>query len=410
MSLETVIQEHKKTLGNRYTCQLEVLSPVHIGSGVKLAQGMDFWTDSNKTYIVEQEQLMNFLSERIEDNPDIEPDEIKDFSGNDRDKRHAILKKVGASKTYNLACPTSEISQFERDGNGVPYMPGSSIKGAIRTALFNRFYNQLPLHIKDFQINNLGRNPQWAADKLAKKILGEDSNHDFMRSLVVGDVFFNESNLELKETHVLKHSDTTGNSCVWKNINRTDNRMIVTAEMLRPQVAKAQFSLRFDSFLLDRGFFGNKELNLETLCSIINEHSRHLLDVDSIYFDKLKPKPLNSNTAKGQQDNPFAALKQTFGSFDELDTIRQQITQLKNLIPPKETPQYKTSFVLPIGWGIGWGGMTGTFLKTNEIYNLRERGIIKQGTRNFLFPKSRKIVFQNSSPQYLSGWVKIKVN
>lgn len=407
MSLETVIQQHKQTLGNKYIGQMEILTPVHIGSGVKLTQGIDFWTDNNRTYIVEQEKLMEYLSKLIEDNPNIEPDEIKDFSGTDRNKRYAILKKVGASKTYNFTCSTSEISEFERDGNGKPYLPGSSIKGAIRTALYSRFYNQLPLVVKDSQLNNLGRKPQWAADNLSKKLMGEDSNHDFMRSLVVGDAFFKESDFELKETHVLKHADRTGNSSVWKKINRTENRMIVTAEMLRPQVAKSHFNLRFDNFLLNREFFGNKTMNLEILCSVINEHSRHLLEIDSIYFDKLKPKQQGSVATKGQQDNPFAAALKAFGGFDELDSVRQQITYLKSLIPQKDTPQYKSSFILPIGWGIGWGGMTGAFLKNSEINNLRERGIIKQGTTDFLFPKSRKIVFQNNTPQYLSGWVKI---
>ena len=70
--IDDKIKLSKEKLGLKIPCTLEILSPVHIGSGVKLAKDIDFFNDGNSITIVSQAELMQYL----EDNPD----ELDSFS------------------------------------------------------------------------------------------------------------------------------------------------------------------------------------------------------------------------------------------------------------------------------------------------------------------------------------------
>ncbi len=41
-TIDDKIKSAKQKLGEKIPCSIEVLTPVHIGSGVKLAEGIDF--------------------------------------------------------------------------------------------------------------------------------------------------------------------------------------------------------------------------------------------------------------------------------------------------------------------------------------------------------------------------------
>ena len=66
-----------------------------------------------------------------------------------------------------------------RNGTGKPYIPGSSIKGAIRTALLNIFLGKLQRNWREDELKNKRGN---FSDKAVQSIIfGKDPNHDFMR-------------------------------------------------------------------------------------------------------------------------------------------------------------------------------------------------------------------------------------
>ena len=59
-TLEDKIQKVKNILGKRINCSLEVLSPLHIGSGIKLQKNFDYLSEGNYTIIFTKEEIEKF--------------------------------------------------------------------------------------------------------------------------------------------------------------------------------------------------------------------------------------------------------------------------------------------------------------------------------------------------------------
>lgn len=117
-TLTETLKSAKQTLGEKIPCSIEILSPVHIGSGVRLVEGWDFVYSKNSKIlkIVRQEDLLPTLSEK----------QLNEFNNDQR--RREILSKANSKRTYELDYQRGEVLEFERNGNGIPYIPGSSFK------------------------------------------------------------------------------------------------------------------------------------------------------------------------------------------------------------------------------------------------------------------------------------------
>lgn len=395
MSLETVIQGHKQTLGNRYTCQLEILTPVHVGSGVKLAKGLDFWSDERKTYIVSQEALMDYLTKTNEH--DLFDSELE---------RQKILKKVVATKTYNLPCSGGEIFEFERDGNNTPYLPGSSIKGAIRTALFEDIMQNVSSDEYNNAIQKVFDNKrakkETAANDILKEVFGKDPNHNLMRALTVSDVGFKEKDIDLKKVLIL---NLNRNDWGWKRLGgrnewRAENASPLFVEMIKPDEVQT-FTLKLDSFLFENERAKEKlkikhPLSISSLLDSLNNHADSSLRKELEFLDE-----------RAKEDRSR-----------QLQKLIEYVEDLRAMIPKQETAEAKTTCLLRLGWGSGWRSMTGDWLEAVDLDDLRWQFNMgkffknQDGEREMFseFPKTRKIVFSGNTPQYLSGWVKITVN
>jgi len=129
-TLTETLQSVKQVLGEKIPCSIEILSPVHIGSGERLTNGWDFIYKNGLLKIVSYEELLPTLSEK----------QLSEF--NDSERRDDILTAAKSERIYKLNYRKGEVLEFERNGNGIPYIPGSSFKGAIRTALFVSEYNK----------------------------------------------------------------------------------------------------------------------------------------------------------------------------------------------------------------------------------------------------------------------------
>ena len=122
VQIEEVIKNSKKVIGEKIPCSIEVLSPVHIGSGVKLANGIDFSYTRNSVTIVSQSELMYYLEQN--------PDELQKFIAGGYKLEKLTIGSFGNKYPINGE-RIFDISEFERNGFGKPYIPGSSIKGSL---------------------------------------------------------------------------------------------------------------------------------------------------------------------------------------------------------------------------------------------------------------------------------------
>lgn len=154
MIMNPKIEENKMTpYLKRYRMKITALGPIHVGDGKKLKKieyiydkqnNRVFVLDTTKTYShLEKEGKLCRFQEYI---LSPEKDRCKD-EDNSKDifsflLKENISKEIWESwKSYDYGITErenkrlNEIYSFVKDANGNPYIPGSSIKGMIRTAL-----------------------------------------------------------------------------------------------------------------------------------------------------------------------------------------------------------------------------------------------------------------------------------
>ena len=132
--------------------KLEVISPVNIGNGEVLSQFSDYVYDEGFVYVIDHESLIQELmqgqngEERLDDFVNIVQNQAR---GNTRDRfrikdffaeasidfRQCALRKIAVKEEIR------EQIQLHTKSAGQPIIPGSSLKGAIRTALIVHLFD-----------------------------------------------------------------------------------------------------------------------------------------------------------------------------------------------------------------------------------------------------------------------------
>ncbi|MGQ9847990.1 MAG: RAMP superfamily CRISPR-associated protein, partial [Bacteroidales bacterium] len=357
------------------------------GSGVKLAKDIDFITTRDTVTIVPQAELMKYFESN--------PDEMQKFI----DENYKLDKiKIGdLGKKYQINGENvSSIAEFERNGFGKPYIPGSSIKGAIRTILLRKRFNELSPNEQTNllrQVNSTKK--EWASEPIVKKLLGGSSNENLMRVLEIFDAEFNEVSLE--KVLILSLSNEEATAYKWKKmgrdaVNQDDpfQASYIFVEAL-PIGAKGYSSISLSNFL-----FNNPEAKQQlkfsepslsdfgSFIKTINKYSLEKLNKEKTFFQRL-------NSSK---------------------KLNELIKNIDTLITETNKHQ-KDEMILRLSWGSGWLGMTGDYLDDNwlSIFRKRYGGRQGMGKPEFkIFPKTRRIVFDKNEPKYLTGWIKIKLN
>jgi len=390
-TIDERIINSKKILGEKIQCSLETLTPVHVGSGRKLASGIDFIKTDYSIHIVPQSELLSYLEKN--------PDEMENFiKGN---YKLGALNRMPEGRTYYLQIGrTNEIIEFERNGFGKPYIPGSSIKGAIRTILLRKrldelsenerteLFSSIKKEIKKKIENNQRPKREWASQDLLKKIFGNSSNNNLMRVLEIFDAEFNELDLDI--IYILSLTSENGDRFGWKNLwnRRNENKIKFATQLVAetlPIGSKTSFSIVLNKFLINNKT-ANELLNFSedalkefaNLAKTVNKYSNEYLSKEKKFFDKLqKPQKLSS-------------------FIQEIENLISIINSCK-----------ENEMVLRISWGGGWKSMIGDYLDDKWLKYFRSE--YKLGKKDFeIFPKTRKIIFDEDEPKYLPGWIKVK--
>ena len=138
----------------QFQMDVVALSPIHVGSGDKYT-AREFIYQKEKYYFPDmglfyQEMIRLGLAEKFErflvesNNKRIR---LKNFLDDNRirirDFGGYSLQETGHERDRSTPGNLNDISKFMRDGLGKPYIPGSSLKGAIRTILLNTNWKDL---------------------------------------------------------------------------------------------------------------------------------------------------------------------------------------------------------------------------------------------------------------------------
>lgn len=190
-----------------YNITLMGLSPLYIGAGDKYSQ-LDYIVKDNKIYILDFDELLsqipmeviNDLTNEITQNfqNNIWAGDVEEFLG-----KYEINWQKCIEKTYDLVgvIGKNEINQFIKTGN-IIYIPGSSVKGAIRTAIFFDIIDNHPNKRKELEKTLL----RYFNDRDIKKLLQSerksDAKRDLLRALIISDFELEKKNVLITKSYV----------------------------------------------------------------------------------------------------------------------------------------------------------------------------------------------------------------
>lgn len=354
----------------KYHVKILTLSPLHIGSGRELLLDFDYIVERDRTFRLNIDQIFSDFY-----HPDLQTQipGVMIQRNNQRQKKYFRYEIPGSPETRKTG---GVLRECIKDVFDQPYIPGSSIKGAIRTALaVNRLNRGEASFYKDIT-SSKGR---YADDTIEKKIFGDSPNQDWMRALHISDAVLSASE-EPKDALMGVYRTSP------YSINDKENQLIPIA------IEGIQRKTQFEAILtIDDELLGNSRQfptyrsDLHNLIPAVQSYSLHRLELLKVWFS-----PLQNASKVSKLINAFLELSKKYAECN--------------------------SALLQIGFGSGWDGITyGEVLKSDpqafehilKTYNLlrRRRNLpsVKRKAGD-PFPTSRKVIFEYNVPISLLGW------
>ncbi len=362
-----------EALGMNYRLEIEVLTPLHIGSGVTLKQGFDFAVHDNLTYRLNEDVI---LTDKWPDDP-----------GQQRiflNQPLASLLEVGDFRAhpeyfrYTLrgAPAMKEIRECIRDVHGRPYIPGSSLKGALRTALLRALTHKRVFQRGDFGPSGGPSEAKEAAKGLEQGLLGRDPNRDVLRAIHVSD------------------SDALSTAALTLQRVQMVPKLHVDVEAI-PRGARLTAALRIDTWLLAQ----SGQRGLEWSEQVVR-YVRRIAEVAQF----IAVRRLQHEWQYHANRKEVAAAAFYGKLFEEANSDAWP----------------KNEFLIQVGFATGWraktvlGGLSDDDPLLERIvhdFNL-DRGGGKQSrgyTRGQPFPKARHLAWVGDKPALPLGWLRVRV-
>lgn len=168
-----------------FDVSISLLTPLHIGSGKELLRDYDYVTHGGRTWVVNADAFLEHLQrpdgsfdERIFGLPAAElltPQDFREDAGFFR----YVLPGQPRAQGHGAVLREQYKDAFDR-----PYIPGSSLKGALRTVLAWHGFQEQQLQL-DVDAIRSGRS--WAGQGTEHTLFGRNPNYDLLRGLQVAD-------------------------------------------------------------------------------------------------------------------------------------------------------------------------------------------------------------------------------
>jgi CRISPR type III-A-associated RAMP protein Csm5 len=342
--------------------KLECLTPVHIGSGEELVRGLDFYSAGGFTEVLDSDLMLRHFGA------------LDGFA-------EAIRRGVGIGEFLKgrgeavATCRryrvpgTIEARQLRaaiRTADGRPTIPGSSIKGALRTLLLVAWSGEGGPHA--------GKRPGAVVDALWEVGYGARTSSQRLEEVVFhyrrNGMRTNDPRTDVLRTLALSDAMFAPESLmVLSSLAVGTTRATLTAAEALQRGACGLIALRAgDQFVDTRLPFPNRLPDLAMLASWSHQHARHLITGDLDYFGKRNE----------------AAIA------NRLEELRAEVDRAA-----------ADTILLRLGWGTGWRTMTGDILNGDE----RNRVMRRVG-------KTRKVIIEGHSsrdrPCDVFGWIKLE--
>lgn len=348
---------------------LKTITPIHIGSGEFLQNNADFVAykkgtdafisvvDSRKVLkLVGEEHVQDWLIS-IENRKESVADFVRRFCKSVTPSDYALR----TIDNFAIVNPNDTLKECMVNGMGLYYIPGSSIKGAIRTSVLTSLVKgeQLGFKIKD-------RDNKISARQIEKDFLGIDSNHDIFRFLRVGDAYFTENcGIAMRMVNL--------------NIRKKENLFDSSKKQLVEAIA-SECSTTFQLKLDDNYYYWIKKIKPESVAKLpaameslfslfatINQCSRELVE---------------------SEINFWSSLDNYYGAEDYIESMQLVLEEINKC-------KVENECVLRIGHGSGWRFITGAWsekLKKTDFEEIKNVARPKNyNYQEYIFPKSRRL-------------------
>lgn len=359
-----------------YRLRVTVLSPLHIGSGDTLLRGYDFVTTADRTWVLDQEAIL--AAEYDAQAGQIDWRRLGRPPGELVDARQ--LRPGCPGVRYSLAGTTTvdQVREQVKDPFGRCYLPGSSLKGALRSALLAYAVRSGAFRPDP---RRLGERREWAGQPWERAVFGRDPNRDLWRALVIADsapLPTEPSPLMLLHAQVFA-AGPPGSPIVVEAVRR--DTVFETA-------------LRLDEYLFSEHAreldFGNRRDWLEQLPRIVSDYSRARMEIERRFL---------------------AARRELAGA-----------ARFYNELADRRLPE--GAFLLQMSWGAGWTGKSvGPWLPPEMQQEIRRRYRLGRPPRfrgdwqpdlSQPFPKTRRLRSHRVQGQVVAdvplGWVQVEMH
>jgi CRISPR-associated protein Csm5 len=404
-----------KTLTYARTFTVTFLSPVHIGTEERLDEH-DFVYENGQlirfrvTPILEQmddEQLSQFVENGLE--------AVMDWLRQTELWQRAKVYQSPVTRQPNWR--SEPIRPFIADPLLRPYLPGTEIKGAIRTAvawwllrqknlaaLRQKLLQRLPQHQPSRR--ELVQAGQW----LEQSLFGSDPNHDILRSLRVQDSTPVEPE-RLKVFPVIV-AVRTNKGLQWLQSPRggerrsrytDDHRQAVAnfCECLDGSVSGVKLTVASDTFLSD-GEIERGEVKLSVPEELGWEETKR----QAVANWETACNELAKEVAESER-NWWKEVKDATHDIG-VKTVAARMERFYDELSNRIKAESDEAVFLNIGWGGGWRTKTVVELFGDEaVQEVVSRYGLDRGSHSRPFPKTRKVAWRGGNDFVPLGWLKL---
>ncbi len=353
--------------------QIETITPVHIGSGQKLYENLDYLYDekAQKIYIIDPQKVYHYIGENnidrwvdaIEDSTNI-VNLIKGISGSISPKEIASREIPVVGKLYQ-----KEIKSNIRNGMGKPYIPGSSLKGALRTLIVRKSIAGKDTHVLK-KLDECFESDKPKDAPLLDYLFNKTQNN-LMKFLRIYDAHF--ENTQIYSVQIAnKHGSEwkyqiKGRPNVMQPIECISPKQSYLVDLQTPNEITAYKYLKNNELLLKGNYPDNVNVfskieNTETFLQIMHDQTIKICKKDYEQLDKNRD-----------------------------STIEKYLDKLNDLIH-KMNNKKPNEFYIRVGFGLGYIGMTGGWLDFSFIENKSDKikKIDPRAHYKDIYPKTRR--------------------
>ena len=355
---------------------LETASPIHIGSGgADLRRDIDFAVFDQHLFMFDMDAVFNYIL-----------DQDNDRMIEQLQKTHNIASFFSHPKIFEQH---PELYRYKLQGfpkleqvraavktvHGLPYIPGSSLKGALRTAWIRWNYAQRNLAVNVAQLND---RREWAFQQQEARLMSpkarqrsEYPNYDLFRAIQVAD-----------SQPAPDDSLRLYNAVVYP---AGPKGIPIDIEGIKPRVVM-QGRIKVDDFILqtkaDRFGVADQHFTLEHLKRAWREQGMKRIGEEIVFW-----------TGRDQ-------------GAKVLDTLIK--------IEQNAKTADENTFFIEVGWGTGWKSKTlGHVIKDNDLARVISKYRLSRSNEPHAerFPKTRRAARDGSGVLRVPfGWLKVTLN